>query len=440
MTPAQMIQKKRDGRELTADEIRAFVKGLSDGSFTDYQASALLMAIFFQGLTLDETVALTDAMASSGERLDLSVIPGVKADKHSTGGVGDKVSLILAPLAAACGLKVPMMAGRGLGHTGGTVDKLESISGYRADLPMSRFTEIVRDVGCAIIGQTSKITPADKKLYALRDVTATIDSIPLITASILSKKIAEGTQYLVMDVKVGSGAFMRQASSARALGKMLIKVGAKLGLTVRVLLTDMNQPLGYATGNALEVVECVEVLRGQKGSGSSADLKELTLLLVAHMLHVTKSCKSLGEGKKRAMDVLQSGAAWPVFERMIAAQGGELEQIRNVKLLPRAEETVEWKAWKSGVLSRFDVQELGWLLVELGAGRRRAEDQIDPGVGITFQQKLGARLKKGDVIATVHCRAQQRTLVTRLEERFREAVEIGSAKKSAPKLVLEVLQ
>lgn len=440
MTPAQVIQKKRDGRELSPEEIRAFVRGLSDGSFADYQASALLMAIFFQGLSLDETVALTAAMADSGERLDLSVIPGVKADKHSTGGVGDKVSLILAPLAAACGLKVPMMAGRGLGHTGGTIDKLESISGYQADLPISRFTEIVRDVGCAIMGQTTKIAPADKKLYALRDVTATIDSIPLITASILSKKLAEGTQFLVMDVKVGSGAFMRQASGARALGKMLIKVGAKLGLEVRVLLTDMNQPLGYAAGNALEVVECMEILRGEKGVGTSADLKELTLLLAAHMLHASKVCKSLGEGKKRAVDVLQSGAAWSVFERMIAAQGGDVEQVRDLSLLPKAESAVEWRAWKSGILSRFDVQELGWLLVELGAGRKRTEDRIDPAVGMTFQRKLGASLKKGDVIVTVHCRAHQAALVARLEERFRKAVEIKSSKRPAPKLVLEVLQ
>ncbi len=440
MTPAQIIQKKRDGRELTREEIRGFVKGLSDGGFADYQASALLMAIYFQGLNLEETVALTEAMADSGERLDLSVIRGVKADKHSTGGVGDKVSLILAPLAAACGLKVPMMAGRGLGHTGGTVDKLESITGFQADLPMSRFTQIVRDVGCAIIGQTAHIAPADKKLYGLRDVTGTIESLPLITASILSKKLAEGTQYLVMDVKVGNGAFMRQAAQARQLGKLLIKVGARLGLKVRVLLTDMNQPLGYAAGNALEVKECIDVLRGLKNAESSIDLKELTLLLTAHMLHMSKVCKSLGEGKKRAIDVLQSGTAWPVFERMVAAQGGNTGQIQDLTKLPAAEKTVEWKAWKSGNLSRMDVQELGWLLVELGAGRARAADTIDPAVGMIFHRKLGSAVKTGEKLITVHCQSKQLAAVERLEKRFRKALDIGSTRKPTPKLVLEVLQ
>ncbi len=440
MTPAQLIQKKKDGRELSAEEIRSFVRGLADGSFADYQASALLMAIFFRGLSLDETVALTAAMAESGERLDLSSIPGVKVDKHSTGGVGDKVSLILAPLVAACGLKVPMMAGRGLGHTGGTIDKLESVRGYRADLPLSRFTEIVRDVGCAIIGQTGQIAPADKKLYALRDVTATIDSIPLITASILSKKIAEGTQHLVMDVKLGSGAFMRNTTSARQLGRMLIKVGAKLGLKVRVLLTDMNQPLGYSAGNALEVKECIEIFRGEKTADSSTDLKELTLILAAHMLHMSKTVKSLGEGRKKAEQALQNGQAWKVFLRMMKEQGADIALLEKPVGLPRAEMQVEWKAWKRGKLTKMNVEQIGWLLVELGAGRARASDSIDPSVGFCFHKKLGAPVRQGDVLVTVHCQKSQLERVHSLEARFRAAVELGATKKPTPKLVLEVLQ
>ena len=451
LTPSLLIQKKRDGEELTRDEIRDFIRGITSGEVADYQATAFLMATFFRGMTLSETVALTEAMLESGERYTLSKVKGPKVDKHSTGGVGDKVSLILAPLAAACGLKVPMMAGRGLGHTGGTLDKLESIPGFNVHVSASRFEEILSQVGCAIIGQSDKIAPADKKLYALRDVTATVDCIPLITASILSKKLAEGADALVLDVKVGSGAFMETREDAKALSRTLIAVGKKLGLKVRVVLSGMYQPLGYAAGNAIEVQECIEILRcidsaGSKSASSksesgSGDLKELTIQLCAHMLELGGLVRSLAAGRKLAHSRLADGSAWRLFQEMVKLQGGSLESIHHPETLPRSTRVLHWRAEKRGYLSKIDTKAIGQILVEMGGGRKKASDSVDPSVGMVFHKKLGSRVKSGENLVTVYA-PQNPTLaqeMDRLEALFQDSVEITGARKPVPKLILDIL-
>ncbi len=444
ITPAKIIQKKRDGGELSPAEIEGFIRGLNSGEVADYQATALMMAVFFKGMTPDETVALTRAMLESGERCELKSVPGFKVDKHSTGGVGDKVSLILAPLAAACGLKVPMMAGRGLGHSGGTLDKLESISGFQLRPSPARFEEILRTVGCAIIGQSETVAPADKRLYALRDVTATVDCIPLIVASILSKKAAEGTQGLVMDVKVGNGAFMKERADARRLARMLVEVGAKLGLQVRAVLTDMNQPLGYAAGNAIEVQECIEVLRAgieperkSDSEAGSGDLKELTVQLCAHMIEMAGVTRNRIEARKLAHLKLADGSAWKVFQDMVQAQGGDLSQVLDPSRLPRAARRITWKAPKRGFVSRINTQAMGEILVELGGGRKRAADPVDFGVGLIFHKKLGSRVQAGEPLATVL--APTPFDLAPLESFFLESIEISGSRKPVPRLILETL-
>lgn len=444
LSPAWIIQKKRDGEELSGDEIHALIRGVTDGQVADYQATAFLMATYFRGMTSAETGALTQAMLESGERYDLSGIPGAKVDKHSTGGVGDKVSLILAPLAAACGLKVPMMAGRGLGHSGGTLDKLESISGFDVGIPAARFTEMLRTLGCAIIGQSERIAPADKKLYALRDVTATVDCVPLIVASILSKKLAEGTDALVLDVKVGNGAFMKTRDQARKLARALTGVAKKMGLPCRALLTNMDQPLGYAAGNALEVAECVAVLRNgiaesKTGDLSSSDLKELTIQLCAHMLVVGKASKSIVEARKLAHAKLTDGSAWRAFVEMVRAQGGDVAQVEDPARLPQAPVKAAWKAKKRGYIARMDTEAIGRVLIEMGGGRKKASDPVDPAVGLVFHRKLGARVAAGDVIATAHLPAWDKERLAEIEARFQGAIEITGARKSVPKLILEII-
>jgi pyrimidine-nucleoside phosphorylase len=446
ISPAWIIQKKRDGEELTPAEIQSFIAGLATGEVADYQATAFLMAVYFKGMTFQETAALTQAMLDSGERYDLTGIQGPKVDKHSTGGVGDKVSLILAPLAAACGLKVPMMAGRGLGHSGGTIDKLEAISGYDVALPYKRYFEIIQEVGCSIIGQSEKIAPADKKLYALRDVTATIECVPLITASILSKKLAAGAQALVMDVKVGNGAFMKSREQARKLSKTLIQVARKMGLPCRALLTNMDQPLGYAVGNALEVAECISVLRNERpvernSELSSSDLKELTIQLCAQMLVLGKVTRSLVEARKLAHSRLADGSAWKAFEAMVLAHGGNTAQILDPLRLPQAPIQVVWNARKRGYVSRIDTEALGRILIELGGGRKKASDVIDPAVGMIFHRKLGARVQSGDPLVTVHASQafSNREKMSELETLFQDSIEITGTRKPIPKLILEVI-
>jgi pyrimidine-nucleoside phosphorylase len=436
--PAITILRKRDGKELSDKEIREFVAGVTSGEIPEYQATAFLMAVFFRGMSFDETVSLTRAMLESGFRYDLSKIKGTKVDKHSTGGVGDKVSLILAPLAVACGLKVPMMAGRGLGHSGGTLDKLEAISGFNVRPPRDTFEKMLADPGCAIIGQSEQIAPADKKLYSLRDVTGTVECIPLIVASILSKKLAEGTDALVMDVKVGNGAFMKNREQARKLARALIQVARKMDLPCRALLTDMSQPLGYTAGNALEVKECIEILQtGKSEEGNSADLKELTVQLCAHMLELGKAVKSLAEGRKLAHSRLADGSAWKIFQEMVKGQGGSVDQIQSPSKLPQAPHTVTWTAKKRGYVNWMDTQALGWILVDLGGGRRKASDTVDPGVGFVFQKKLGAKVQVGDPLVTVHYTNAE--AIPALEERFHQAIEIGTARKAVPKLIVDQL-
>ena len=438
-SPAWIIQKKRDGKELSHTEITDFIQGVTDGRVADYQATAFLMAVYFRGMTLEETVALTEAMLLSGERYDLSGVAGIKVDKHSTGGVGDKVSLILAPLAAACGLKVPMMSGRGLGHSGGTVDKLESIPGFDIQLSQEKFIQTLSSVGCAMTSQTSKICPADKKLYALRDVTATVECIPLIAASILSKKIAEGSQALVLDVKVGNGAFMKSRKQAKTLAKTLIQVAKIMGLPARALLTNMNQPLGYAAGNAIEVKESIEILRNQKQSElCSADLKELTIQLCAQMLEVGKITKNLTEGRKLAHSRLADGSAWRVFENLVRAQGGNLEAIQDPANIPLAPQKKILTSKKSGYIVKMQTESIGRILIELGGGRKIASDSIDPGVGLAFHHKLGSRIKAGEPLVTLY--ARESTNLDPILDQLSQAIEISPAKKPVPKLIVEQIK
>ena len=445
LTPAKIIQKKRDGGELSPEEIRFFIDGLQNGNVADYQATAFLMSVYFQSMTLDETVSLTRAMLESGERLDLSHLPGFKVDKHSTGGVGDKASLILAPLAAACGLVVPMMAGRGLGYSGGTLDKLESIPGFNVRPTPQRFQELLATLGFAIIGQSEKIAPADRKLYSLRDVTATVDCIPLIVGSILSKKLAEGTDGLVIDVKVGTGAFMKSTAEAKRLAKTLVQVGTKLGLKIRAVLTDMNQPLGCTAGNSLEVLECLEVMRGkgttilqEENCAGSADLRELTLQLCAHMIEIGGIARSRTAARKLATEKLNDGSAWKNFRAMTEAQGGAVDWIDNPSKFPLAPQKVVLRAPKAGYWVATNTQTIGELLIELGGGRKRAEDTIDFGVGFLFQKKMGAKLKAGDPLCTVF--APQGMNLQALESSFLDAVTLSSTRKEVPPLVVDTLE
>ncbi|MCC7441747.1 MAG: thymidine phosphorylase [Bdellovibrionales bacterium] len=445
--PSEIIRDKRDGKELSAEDIRSFVEGLTSGQVTDYQATAFLMAVYFQRMSFSETAALTQAMLASGERYDFAKLEGVFVDKHSTGGIGDKVSLILAPLAAACGLKVPMMSGRGLGHSGGTLDKLDAIPGYRHDLSRERFEQILAEVGCSIIGQSARMAPADKKLYALRDVTATVECIPLICGSILSKKLAEGAQGLLLDVKTGSGAFMPTPARARELARWLVKVATKLGLPARAVVTDMSQPLGYSVGNALEVIESVEILKGErllcpegKPPGTplercSADLKELTIALCAHMLEIGKKVKNLAEGRRLAHARLADGSAWKRFQEMVRAHGGDASALDRVERMGLAPRTVSWNAKKKGFLAKMDAREIGLLLVELGGGRKRAEDRVDPGVGFVFHRKLGSRVIVGDPLVTVYAPASLD--LAPLEARFHAAIKYAASRPSLPKLILD---
>jgi pyrimidine-nucleoside phosphorylase len=438
MTPSWIIQKKRDGKELQSDEIHYFIRGLSSGEVADYQATAFLMAVYFRGMSLAETVWLTEAMIESGEKYDLSHIPGVKVDKHSTGGIGDKVSIILAPLAAACGLRVPMMAGRGLGHTGGTLDKLEAISGFNVNLDRRQFEAVIDKVGCAIVGQTAQIAPADKKLYALRDVTGTVECIPLIVASILSKKISEGTNGLVMDVKIGSGAFMKTRSQAQRLGKGLIQVAKKLNLPCRAILTSMSQPLGYSVGNAIEIQECIEILKNEKTNEfSSADLKELTIHLCAQMLNLGRVSRNLSEGRKLAHSKLADGSAWRVFEKLVEAQGGDVSQLSSPKRLPNTPRVIHWKSKRRGFVTRMNAENMGRIVLELGGGRKKASDTIDPRVGIIFHKKLGNKVQLDEPLVSIH--SPENFDLSHLENLFHQSIEIRSERKAVPKLIFEQL-
>jgi pyrimidine-nucleoside phosphorylase len=394
-----LIRKKRDGGALSGEEIGYLVEGCTDGGIPDYQMAAWLMAVVLRGMTREETAALTHAMLHSGEVLDLSFLPAKKVDKHSTGGVGDKTSLILAPLVAAGGLFVPMISGRGLGHTGGTLDKLESIPGFRVALSVPEFHRVLKACGCCMIGQTEKIAPADRKLYALRDVTATVESPYLICASIMSKKLAEGTDALVLDVKTGSGAFMKKEEDAVFLAELMVETGERMGKEMVALITDMSQPLGHMVGNALEVQECIEVLHG----GGPEDLRELCLHLAAWMFFLGAASKTVAEGKLLSEQIIASGKAFERFRQMVEFQGGDISVIDDPTRLPGAEHRVEVPSLQGGFVTSIECEDVGTACVILGGGRERKEDSVDPAVGIVVHKKIGDRVEPGEPLCTIRC-------------------------------------
>jgi len=401
MRPQDIIRKKRDCGELSREEIEFFISGVTSGEIADYQSTALLMAILLNGMTDAEQSALTNAMLHSGDILDFSDIPKPKADKHSTGGVGDKTSLLIAPLAAAAGICVPMISGRGLGHTGGTLDKLESIPGYRVNLSLREFRAVLDQCGFAMNGQTREIAPADRKLYALRDATATVEAIPLIVASIISKKGAAGLEAMVIDVKTGSGAFMREPERARELAKALVKTGNSLGVRSQALITDMNQPLGQAVGNSVEVLECVELLRGEIKEGARPVL-DLSIELAARMVMLVQLESSLAEARARIQKVYESGAALESFRRNVEAQGGDPRVCDEPRrTLPLTDKTFKVESPRSGFVAAIDTEEIGNAIAEAGGGRVRVEDKIEPKVGFLAEVKIGDEMKSGDVIGTV---------------------------------------
>jgi pyrimidine-nucleoside phosphorylase len=397
-----VIRKKRDGIELSQAEIEGLVDAYTKGEIPDYQVSAWLMAVVLKGMTRWETAALTDAMLHSGDVLDLSSLAARKVDKHSTGGVGDKTSLVLAPLAAAAGVTVPMISGRGLGHTGGTLDKLESIPGFNVNLPVAEFRRVLEECGCAMIGQTAEIAPADRKLYALRDVTGTVESPYLICASIMSKKLAEGIDALVLDVKTGSGAFMKSEKDATFLAELMVETGERMGKEVVALITDMDQPLGNMIGNALEVVEVVEILRDRGPN----DLRELCLELAGWMLHLGGVSKTVAEGKQQSAKLISSGKALDKFRQMVELQGGDARVIDDARRLPQAQDTIQVASRKDGYVGSIQCEQVGTACVILGGGRERKEDSVDPAVGIVLHKKVGERVAAGEPIATIYYNAE----------------------------------
>ncbi len=434
MRPYELIKAKREGGRLAPEDIRAFIAAYTAGTVPDYQMAALCMAVFFRGLDSVELGAWTRAMLESGEVLDLSETPGVKVDKHSTGGVGDKVSLSLAPLAAACGVPVPMISGRGLGHTGGTLDKLESIPGFKVDLPVSEYRRLVREVGACLIGQTATLAPADKKLYALRDVTATVDCLPLIASSIMSKKLAEGIDALVLDVKVGSGAFMKRPEDARALARTMIAIGTEMGRKVTALLTDMDQPLGRAVGNALEVVEAVEMLRGR----APADYTEVTLALTAEMLVLGRKAATVDEARARLAQAIADGSAVRKLKELVAAQGGDPRAIDDYSVLPQARSTSDVVAPQAGFVTGIETEAVGLAAVALGAGRQRVDSRIDPAVGFTLLRKVGEPVKAGEPVVRIHY--NDPAPVDEVKMRLQAAYRFGPQAPAPRPLVLERLE
>jgi len=428
-----LIAAKRDGGALPDADIRAVIAGAARGEIPDYQLSALLMAIVWRGMTTRELVTWTAAMIDSGERLRWTRLRAPAVDKHSTGGVGDKISLALAPLAAACGLTVPMIAGRALGHTGGTPDKLEAIPGYRTALSAAEIGRVLARAGFVLAGQTARLVPADRALYALRDATATVESIPLIASSILSKKVAEGARALVMDVKVGSGAFLPERERARALARTLIALGRRMGLPVRALLTDMDQPLGDAIGNAAEVREAIDVLRG----GGPADVRALTVRLGAEMLVLGGVARDRGDGARRIETEIASGAGFERFRLGVRLQGGDPRAIDDPRRLPRARHTRLIRAARRGVVTRVDAGLLGRAATLLGAGRLRKEDRIAPGAAILLHAKVGAHVARGDALATVAFDDPARERAAR--SMVASAFAVGAHAPARTRLILETL-
>lgn len=431
--PQHVIARKRDGHELTKAEIDFFVKGATTGSWADYQLSAMLMAIFLRGMKSSETAALTEAMMHSGRIADLSRVRLPKVDKHSTGGVGDKLSLPLAPMVAACGVAVPMISGRGLGHTGGTLDKLESIPGFRVGLSLEEYGRQMEKIGVALIGQTKELAPADKKLYSLRDVTATVECIPLICASILSKKLAEGIDSLVLDVKFGRGAFMREKDRARELAQAMVDTACRMGKPTRALLTSMDQPLGHAVGNALEVAETIECLRGK----GPADVMEVTFALGEQMLLLAGRTSDKGEARRLLQETISNGSALKKLREIVEAQGGDVGVVDSPERLPKAPAIVPVKAESDGFVQDVEPMEIALAALRLGAGRARAEDAIDPAVGISGLAKAGDRVTKDQPVAWIH--AQTREAAEAVLLSMRKAIRLGETKPEALPLVAETI-
>ena len=432
ITFAQAISKKRDGKELTREEINYLVSGFTNGTIPDYQMSSLLMAIYTKGMTKQETAWLTEAMLFSGETLTHKSDKVV--DKHSTGGIGDKTSFIIAPIAAAAGVDVPMIAGRGLGHTGGTIDKLDAIKGMTTKIPPRKFKKQLEDIGVVLAGQSEIIAPADKKVYALRDVTGTIESIPLITASIMSKKLAEGINGIVFDVKTGSGAFMSKKSDAKALAKSLKDTGLAFGKDVYTMITDMSQPLGDKVGHSLELIESVEVLKGK----GPKDLIEISIELAGAMIHLGGAAKNLTEGKKLAKKVIKNGSALKKFEQVIKAQGGDASFVRNYKKLPTAKYTHTITSPKDGYITKIEGKKTGLACITIGGGRNVKEDKIDLGAGFDFHLKVGGRVKKGTPLVTIHHNISGEKVIESLEKNFLENIYRFSPKKpKAQPLMIE---
>ena len=429
MNAYDLIMKKKRGAELCDDEIREFISSYTEGRLPDYQAAAMLMAICFRGLNERETATLTEAMADSGDRIDLSEFGALSADKHSTGGVGDKTTLIVAPIAATLGCKIAKMSGRGLGHTGGTVDKLEAFPGYKTTLSPNDFFDTVRRIGVSVIGQSGNLAPADKKLYALRDVTATVDSIPLISSSIMSKKLAAGARNIVLDVKCGNGAFMKTEEDAEKLAETMVKIGAASGRKVSAVITDMNTPLGFAVGNTLELVEAISVLRGN----GPEDLTEVSVILAAEMARLALGIDEK-EALARAKQALDSGAAFNKFCEWISAQGADESYAQNTALFKKASTVKEIRADKSGFISRMDAEKIGVASVELGAGRKTKDDAIDFSAGIILKKKTGDKISAGEVLAELHTNAANTAAAEKI---FLDAIEISDEKPKKAKLILK---
>lgn len=432
MRMVDLIGKKRNGKSLSEEEIEFFIDGYMKEKIPDYQVSALMMAIYYEGMTEEETAYLTNSMVQSGETIDLSSIEGHKVDKHSTGGVGDKTTFIVGPLAAAAGLPVAKMSGRGLGHTGGTIDKLEAIPGFQVEISNEDFIKQVNDIKLSVVGQTGDLAPADKKLYALRDVTATVDSIPLIASSVMSKKIASGANSIVLDVKTGSGAFMKTLEESRNLAKRMVGIGNKLGRNTTAVISNMDQPLGFEIGNANEIKEAVQVLQGEK----IADLRELSIELVAHMSLLAEVYPDENTAKEKLAELLDNGQAFEVFKQFVKAQHGDVSVIDDLTKLPSAEFHQEVKASKEGYIYEIEAEKIGLAAMHLGAGRQTKEDSIDHAAGITLRKKIGDHVKEGDVIAELHANSNNMESSKQL---CIEAMTISETKPEELPMIYEVI-
>ena len=431
MRMIDIIEKKRDGKSLSKEEIEFFIKGYTEGDIPDYQASSLAMAIFFQDMNEEERAALTMAMVNSGDVIDLSKVNGIKVDKHSTGGVGDTTTLVLAPLVAAVGVPVAKMSGRGLGHTGGTIDKLESIDGFHVEISEADFIKLVNEDQVAVIGQTGNLTPADKKLYALRDVTGTVNSIPLIASSIMSKKIAAGADAIVLDVKTGNGAFMKTLEDAEALAHAMVSIGNNVGRNTMAIISDMSQPLGRAIGNALELKEAIDTLNGQ----GPEDLTELVLTLGSQMVVLAERASTLEEARQLLNEAIENGSALDKFKTFLENQGGDASVVDSPELLPTAEYQIDYKAKSSGVVSELIANEIGVASMMLGAGRQTKEDDIDLSVGIVLNKKVGDNVNEGESLLMIH---SNRENVDDVIKKLDESIEIKAQAKT-PTLIHKII-